>query len=327
MRSNSLAVAIAIVLSTSAYMADAAAQKKTADYPNKPIRLVVPFAPGGGTDIIARPLAQKLTDALGQSVVIDNRPGGGGTIGTEITASAAPDGYTMVMVSASYSTNAALFKLPYDPVDGITPIALIGDTGFMVGLHPSVAARSIDELIKLAKAKPDALSYGSTGTGGLSHLSTELFSLTAGIKMTHIPYKGTGPALTDLLGGHIQLILGAMPAMVPHHKSGRIHGVGVTMLKRSPAVPELAAVAETLPGYEAIAWYACWGPKGLSKDIVALWNSEIVKAINSTDMRTRMASEGFEPVSGSPEQFRDVLRRDVAKWKKVVSAANVKAVQ
>ena len=297
------------------------------DYPTKPIRLIVPFAPGGGTDIVARAMAQKLTEALGQSVVVDNRAGGGGTIGAETTVRATPDGYTLAMVSGSYAANAALFKLPYDPVNDITPIALIGETGFLVSLYPGVPVKTIKELIALAKSKPGGLNYGSTGTGGITHLATELFNIMAGTQMTHIPYKGTGPALTDLLGGQIQLVFGAMPAMVPQHKSGRLRGIAVTTAKRNVAVPDIPTVGETIPGYEAILWYATWGPKGLPKNIVTLLNREIARAIESPQMRERMVGEGLDPAGGPPEQFRDVLRRDVPKWIKVVKDANVKTVQ
>ena len=306
---------------------NAAAQKKADNYPTKPIRLIVPFAPGGGTDIVARALAQKLTEALGQSVVVDNRAGGGGTIGAETAVRATPDGYTLIMVSASYSTNAAIFKLPYDPVNDITPIALIGESGFMVALHPSVPAKSIKELIALAKAKPNSLNYASTGTGGITHLATELFNMMANTKMVHVPYKGTGAALTDLLGGQVQLIFGSMPSMVPQNKTGRLRGIAVTTAKRNNAVPDMPTIAETVPGYEAILWYACWGPKNLPKEIVTRWNTEIAKAINTPDMKERMAGEGLDPAGGPPEQLRDVLRRDVPKWIKVVKEANVKAIQ
>ena len=305
----------------------AAAQKGADAYPTKPIRMIVPFAPGGGTDIVARAMAQKLTEALGQSVVVDNRAGGGGTIGAETAVRSLPDGYTLAMVSGSYATNAALFKLPYDPVNDVTPISLIGETGFLVSLHPSVPAKSIKELIALAKAKPLGLNFASTGTGGITHLATELFDLMADVKMTHIPYKGTGPALIDLLGGQVQIMFGAMPAMVPQHNTGKIRGIAVTPSKRNGALPDIPTVAETVPGYEAILWYAFWGPKNLPKDVVVLLNAEITKAISTPEMKDRMAKEGLEPVGGPPSQFGDVLKRDVPKWKKVVKDANIKTIQ
>jgi len=194
-------------------------------------------------------------------------------------------------------------------------------------LHPSVPAKSIKELIALAKAKPGALNYGSTGTGGITHLSTELFDMMADIKMTHVPYKGTGAALTDLLGGQIQLIFGSMPSMVPHNKTGRLRGIAVSTAKRNSAVPDMPTVAETVPGYEAVLWYACWGPKGLPKEIVARWNGELAKAIKSPDTHERLAGEGIEPAGGAPEQFRAILQRDIPKWIKVVKAANIANIQ
>ena len=247
MQTRKMIASVAILTATSAIPTHTVAQEKD-KYPSKPVRLIVPFAPGGGTDIVARALAQKLTESLGQSFVVDNRAGGGGTIGAETTVRAAPDGYTLAMVSGSYAANAAIFKLPYDPVNDITPISLLGETGFMVTLHPSVQAKTIKELIALAKASPNSLNYASTGTGGITHLATELFNLMAGTKMTHVPYKGTGAALTDLLGGQVQLIFGSMPSMVPQNKSGKLRGIAVTTAKRIAAVPDMPTVGETLHG-------------------------------------------------------------------------------
>ena len=317
-----IASAVALALAAG----HASAQKKDA-YPTKPIRMIVPFAPGGGTDIVARAMAQKLTESLGQSVVVDNRAGGGGTIGAETAVRSLPDGYTLAMVSGSYAANAALFKLPYDPVNDVTPISLIGETGFLVSLHPSVSAKTIKELAALAKAKPGGLNYASTGTGGITHLATELFDTMTEVKMTHIPYKGTGPALIDLLGGQVQIMFGALPAMVPQHKVGKLRGIAVTTSKRSGAVPDVPTVAETVPGYEAILWYAFWGPKNLPKDVVTRLNAEIAKAISTPEMKERMATEGLEPAGGPPSQFGDVLKRDVPKWTKVVKDANIKSIQ
>ncbi|MCX7135274.1 MAG: tripartite tricarboxylate transporter substrate binding protein [Proteobacteria bacterium] len=317
-----IASAVALALAAG----HASAQKKDA-YPTKPIRMIVPFAPGGGTDIVARAMAQKLTESVGQSVVVDNRAGGGGTIGAETAVRSLPDGYTLAMVSGSYAANAALFKLPYDPVNDVTPISLIGETGFLVSLHPSVSAKTIKELVALAKAKPGGLNYASTGTGGITHLATELFDTMADVKMTHIPYKGTGPALIDLLGGQVQIMFGAMPAMVPQHKVGKLRGIAVTTSKRSGAVPDVPTVAETVPGYEAILWYAFWGPKNLPKDVVTRLNAEIAKAISTPEMKERMATEGLEPAGGPPSQFGDILKRDVPKWTKVVKDANIKTIQ
>ncbi len=295
------------------------------NYPTRPIRLVVPFAPGGGTDIMARSLAQKLSESFGQTVVVDNRAGGGGTIGTETVVRATPDGYTMIIVSGSFAANAAVYKLPYDSVNDIAPIALVGETGNMIALPLSLPVKSISELIAADKAAPGKLNYGSTGTGGFTHLITELFNQLAGTKLTHVPYKGTGPALNDLLGGQIQVLFGSLPSTIPFVKQNRLRGIGVTTTKRSNAMPDIPAIAETVPGYEAVLWYGFWGPKQLPKNIVTLWNAEIRKALKLPDMRERLANEGLDPSDSPPERFSEVVRRDVAKWQKVVKIGNIKA--
>jgi tripartite-type tricarboxylate transporter receptor subunit TctC len=293
-------------------------------YPNRPVRMLVPFAPGGGTDITARLIAANATAAFGQQVIVDNRAGGGGTIGAETAVRAAPDGYTIIMVSGSYGTNAALYKLPYDPVKDIQAIVMIGDTGFVLSMHPTVPVKSVQELIAHAKANPGKLNYASTGTGGITHLATELFNLLTSTSMAHIPYKGTGPALSDLLGGQVQLIFGAMPATIPHVRTGRLRGIGVTTAKRSPALPEIPAIGEIVKDYEAALWYGLWGPKGLPKPIIASWNQQVAKALQTEELKKRLAADGVEPAGGPPEQFLNVIARDVEKWKKVVKAANIK---
>ena len=292
-------------------------------YPTRPIRLIVPFAPGGGTDIVGRTIAQKMSEALAQSVVVDNRPGAGGTIGAETAVRATPDGYTLVMVSGSYGTNAAVYNLAYDPVNDIQPIAMIGESAFVVVVHPSVAAKSIAELIALAKAKPGALNYGSTGTGGITHLGTELFELMAGVKMTHVPFKGTGPSLNALLGNQLQLMFAAVPAAAPHVKSNRLRGLAVSTEKPSGALPGIPTIGETVKGYDVVLWYGVFGPKGLPKDIVNVWNKGIAQALQSKELQDRMAGEGLEPAGGTPEQFRAVIKRDVEKWKRVVKQAKI----
>lgn len=300
------------------------AAAQTDKYPSRPVRMLVPFAPGGGTDITARLIAANVTTAFGQQVIVDNRAGGGGTIGAEMAVRAAPDGYTVIMVSGSYGTNAALYNLPYDPVKDIQAIVMIGDTGFVLSLHPSVPVKSVQELIAHAKASPGKLNYASTGTGGITHLATELFNLLTATKMTHIPYKGTGPAIADLLGGQVQLIFGAMPATIPQVKAGKLRGIGVTTAKRTPALPDTPAIGEIVKDYEAALWYGLWGPKGLPKPIIARWNQEVAKALQTEEMKKRMAADGVEPAGGPPEQFLNAIARDVEKWKKVVKAANIK---
>ena len=299
------------------------ARAQSGTYPNKPVRLVVPFAPGGGTDIVARVIAQKVSEAVGQPVVVDNRPGAGGTVGAETVVRAAPDGYTLAMVSGSYGTNAAVYKLPYDAVRDIQPVVMIGESGFIVVVHPQVPVKSLKDLVSYAKSKPDVLNYASTGPGGITHLSTEYFILVSGARMTHIPFKGTGPALNALMGNQLQLLFGAMPAAIPLLKQGRLRGLAVTTPKRSDVVPDLPAIAEMFPGFEVVLWYGVLGPKGLGRNVVSLWNSEVAKVLQTKEMKDRMAGEGLDPAGGPPEQFVNAIKRDVEKWRKVVRDAKV----
>ena len=298
------------------------------EYPSKPVRLIVPFAPGGGTDIVARVLAQKLTESFKQTVIVDYRAGGGGTLGVETAVRASPDGYTTIIMSGSYATNAAMFKMSFDPVNDILPMGLIGDTAFVLVVHPAVPLKSVAELVAHAKAKPRGLNYASSGTGGIAHLSGELFDLLAGTRMTHIAYKGTGPATNDLLGGQVQLLFGSAPAVVPLIRAGRLRALAVTTLKRMSSFPELPTIDEAgVKGYEVVLWYGVLGPKGLPKAMVERWNTEIRKATKLPDMRERLLSEGFEIDDSPPSVFQTLLKRDVAKWQKVVKEAKVPPIQ
>lgn len=298
------------------------AEMKT--YPQKPIRLIVPFTPGGGTDIISRYLAQKMTEGLRQQVVVDNRGGAGGTIGTEIAVRANPDGYTVIMVSASYTVSPALYKLRYDPVNDISPISLVGTSPSVVAVHPSVPLKTIKELIDYAKANPGKLNYGSSGQGGNTHLTTELFKLMANVDMTHIPYKGNGPAVTDLVAGQIQIMFGSMLSILPQIKAGKLRGLAVTGAKRSPAVSDLPTIAEAgVPGYEAASWYGILGPRRLPKTIVIYLNDELKRVVALPDLKERLAHEGLEPLHTTPEAFAKRIKSDIDKWAKVVKAANV----
>ena len=306
-------------------LAPIAAAAQADRYPSRPVRLIVPFAPGGGTDASARLIAQKLTDAFGRSVVVDNRAGGGGTVGVETAVSATPDGYTMLLISASYATNAAVYKLPYDPVAAISPVTQVFDSATVVALHPSIAVANVKELIAYAKAKPGALNYGSSGNGGITHLSTELFDQLAGTRMTHVAYRGTGPAMNDLLGGQIQLIFGAVASVMPHVNTKKLRGIAVTSAKRSIGAPDLPPIAETVPGYEAAIWYGVIGPKGLPKQVVERWTSEIDRIIGLPEMKERMVREGFERVEVSPARFHELLKREVSKWNRVVKKGNIRA--
>lgn len=294
------------------------------EYPSRPVRLIVPFAPGGGTDIMARLLAEQLAASFKQPVIVDNRGGGGGRIGIETAASATPDGYTMILLTAGYATNAALGKLAHDPMKDVTPIGLLGETAFVLALHPSFGAHSVKALIAREKESPGSIQYGSAGAGGITHLATELINHMAGIAMKHVPYKGAGPALTDLLGGRIQLVLGGGPSTLPHVRAGRLRGVAVTTAKRSNAVPDIPTVGESIPGYEAPLWFAVLGPKALPKAVVTRWGSEIDGALSSPGMKKRMTNDGVQALGGGAERFREVLQRDIAKWRKVVKAADIR---
>jgi tripartite-type tricarboxylate transporter receptor subunit TctC len=293
-------------------------------YPAKPIRLIVPTAPGGPTDIVARILAPKLSDTFKQPVIVDNRSGSGGIIGTETAVRAAADGYSLILLSSAYAANAALYPLPYDPVNDITPVILIGETGFMVALHPALPIANVKELIAYDKANPRKLNYGSGGTGSTSHLASELLNFMAGTRIAHIPYKGASPVLTDLIGGHIQLAIGAMPLFAPQVKSNRLRGIAVTAAKRSSAVPEIPTVAETVPNYEAVTWFGVFGPKALPNDIVTRWNRELNRILLLPDVNARLADDGMTLSGGTPARYSEVLKRDVAKWQKVIQVAGIK---
>lgn len=293
-------------------------------YPNRPVRLILPFPPGGPVDGFARQMGPRLSASFKQSIVLDNRPGAAGMIAIEAGARAAPDGYTMLMVSSSYGASAATLKLPYDPVNDVTPVVLLGRAPQLMAAHPSAGLASPQDLVATAKAHPGKLNYGSSGTGGSVHLATEFLAMTAGIKLTHVPYKGQGPALNDLLGGQIQLFGGSPMIVYPHVKGGKLRGIGVTSLKRSPAMAEIPAFAEVLPGYETYSWQAILGPKGLPREIVMRWNQEINKLLELPEFRERLAADSMEPAGGAPERFLDILRSDVAKWRKVVQASGIK---
>lgn len=293
------------------------------NYPTKPVRLIVPFPGGGQTDVVARTLSQKLAEVLGQPVVVDNRPGAAGSIGADIAVRAAPDGYTFIMVSTSYAANVSLYKLQYDPVNDVVPIIMIGEIANMVTVNPKGPFQNVKELIAYAKANPGKINYASGGVGSGNHLATEYFSQMAGISMTHIPYKGSTAGVTDLMSGQIQLIFSGVTGMIPYHKAKRVRGIAVTSVKRNQAVPELPTVGETVVGYESVSWAAILGPKGLRKDVVARWNSEINRILKMPDVRARLDASGLEVVGGTQAQLREVLVQDIARWKKVVKAANI----
>ncbi len=318
MRNLVLCTAIAIALSLP--VTGVHAQSK---YPTKPIRLLTPFAAGGGSDLLARLIGPPLTEVLGQSIVVDNRPGGGGTLGAGLAVRADPDGYTLIVVSGSYGANAALHDLPYDSVTGITPIILIGTTPLVLTIHPSLTIRSVSELIAYSKANPSKLNVASAGVGGLDHLAGELFKLQTGATYTMIPYKGSGPAMIALLGGEVSGSMTTLVTSIPHVKTGRLRAIGVTTPKRSRALPDVPTIGETVPGFEVVHWYGLWGPKGLPADIVTRWNREVAKVLHTGAIEKWLGDQGLEPAGGPPAEFVNRLRIDVDKWKKVVKEAKI----
>lgn len=290
-------------------------------YPAKPVRVVVPFPPGGPADILARAIGQHLTERWSQQVVIDNRAGAGGTIGTDIAAKAAPDGYTLLMgFVGTHAINPSLYgKLPYDNVKSFEPVGLVATATIILVLHPSVPAKSVGEMISLAKSKPGELTFGSPGNGTPQHLAGELFNTMAGVKMGHIPFKGAVPAINDLLGGRISLIFSSAPPALPHVKTGKLRALAVTSAKRSPIAPDLPTISESgLPGYEVINWYGVLAPAGTQQAIVAKLNAEIVKILNISDVKERLSVVGIETLSSTPAQFSAFIKDETAKWAKVV---------
>jgi tripartite-type tricarboxylate transporter receptor subunit TctC len=303
----------------------ALSQATRGGYPAKPVRIVDAFPPGGGSDVVARLIAPKLTEVWGQQVLVENRGGAGGTIGAEHALRSAPDGYTVLIATGSYAVNPSVYKLPYDPINDITVIGQTASGPFVALVHPSVPVKSIKELVALAKAKPGAVNYASTGTGGITHLVMEYFKLTAQVDLTHVPYKGTGPAIIDLLGGQIQVMFAASAPVMPHVKSGKLRALAVTSPKRVAAAPDLPTVSEAgVPGYDAVLWYALLAPKGLSKEIVSLWNTEVNRIIQTQEIRERFAAGGLEPSPSTPEESAAMLKREVERWAKVVKQANIK---
>ena len=299
---------------------------KQAAYPTKPVRLIVPFAPGGSNDIMARLTAQKFSEAFGQQVVVDNRAGASGIIGTDIAAKAPADGYTLLMMSLTLTVNPSLFrKLPYDTDKDLVPVTLVASAPLMLVVNPSVPAKSVKELIAHAKAQPGKLNFGSGGPGTTPHLAGEMLKTMAGMQMTHIPYKGGGPALADLVGGQIQLMLENIPSTLPFAKSGKLRALAVTGLKRSPLVPELPTLDEAaLKGYEIVGWNGLFVPAGTPRPIVTRLHGETVKMLTQPEVRDRLATLGAEGVGSSPDEFRAFVKAEIVKWARVVKEAGLK---
>jgi tripartite-type tricarboxylate transporter receptor subunit TctC len=297
------------------------------DYPTKPIRIVVPFPPGGATDLLARAVAQRLTEKWGQAVIVDNRPGAGGNIGSELVAKAAPDGYTLEMGTVgTHAINASLYaKMPYDHVKDFVPIVLVAAVPNVLVVNPSLPVKSVQELIAYAKANPGKLNFASSGNGTSIHLSGELFKVMAGVQMTHVPYKGSAPALQDLIAGQVQLMFDNLPPSLPQIKAGKLRALAVTTAKRSPALPDLPTIAESgLPGFESSSWFGLLAPAGTPQPIVAKLNAEVNAWLATPEAKEKLLASGANPAGGSPEDFAKHIAAETAKWQKVVKESGAK---
>jgi tripartite-type tricarboxylate transporter receptor subunit TctC len=295
-------------------------------YPTKAVRFIVPFAPGGGSDVVARAIAVKLAESWGQQAVIDNRPGAATILGTDLAAKAPPDGYTLLLASASYAINPYLRKkLPYETLKDHTPITQTAFQPYVLVVHPSVPARNVKEFLALARARPGALNFGSPGTGSGGHLAVEHFRLVTKTDMVHVPYRGGAPALTDLIAGQVQFMFPTVLAVAPHIKTGRLHSLAVSSAKRSAALPELPTIAESgVPGFEAVSWNGVMTPAGVPPAIVAKLHKDIVQALASHEVKDKLAGDGAEAVGSTPDEFTAHIRHELDKWAKVTKAAGLK---
>jgi tripartite-type tricarboxylate transporter receptor subunit TctC len=314
----------ALLAATAALFAPAASAQP---YPNKPVRLVVPFPAGGATDIFARALSQKLGERLGQNVIVDNRPGAGGTIGSDAVAKSAADGYTLLLATSStHSIGPTLNpKIPYDAVKDFTPIAHVGNAPSIMLVPNSSPARTVKEWIDYARKNPGQLNYASSGNGTIVQLTAELFKAQTGLFVVHIPYKGTALAMPDLISGKVELLFDSLPTGLPHVREGRLRALGVTSLKRSPLVPDLPPVADTVPGFESNTWFGLFGPKGLPADILAKVNTAANQALADAEVKDKLARLGIEGVGSTPEQFTRMVAADTAKWKKIIAERKITA--
>ncbi len=314
------------VLLATATIPAASAPLSAQQYPTKPVKIIVAFAPGGGNDLIARVMAQRLTTALGQQFIVENKPGAGGSIGFRSGIKSLPDGYTLTMITSSYAANPSLYKLDYDPVADITPVVEISRGPFLVVVNPSLSVQNLNELIALAKSKPGQINFATGGQGTNTHLAAELFANMAGIKIAVVHYRGVGPALTDTIGGQTNAMITTSAAALPYVKAGRLRALAVTTSTRVPAVPDIPTAAESgVPGYEVVSWYGLVGPKGLPRTIVDRLNAELTKALKLKKTAEQLQSDGQSPVGGSPEQLLATIKKEIVLWRKVVSDAGVKA--
>ncbi len=322
-------ISLASALLASACPMAALAASDTRNYPDKPIRLIDPFVPGGGSSVIARFVAQEMTDTLGSSVIVDNRGGAGGAIGTEIAAHSPADGYTLLMATASTVVIHPLVnKVPFDVLKDFTPVAHINDVPLVLVVHPSSPAKTVKELVAIAKSSPGKLNFASSGEGTISHLAGELFKTATGTDIVHVPYKGGGQAIIELVAGHIETGFVNILEALPQVKAGRLRALGVTTSKRSPVMPDTPTVSEAgVPGYQVVQWSGMLAPAGTPATIVARWNSGVNKLLQRADFRDRLVSGGADPVGGTPQQFQEFLRSEIAKWAKVIKAAKISSAR
>jgi len=319
---RTLAFMLLAAMAAAGWPVPAAAQQA---YPSKPVRIISPFPPGGGNDALCRIVAQKLVEGLKQQVIVENRAGANGIVGTEVAARSAPDGYTIVLIPSGHAVNATLYrKLPFDSIRDFTPITLAGSSPLVLAVHPSLPVKSVTELVALARARPGQLTYVSAGVGASGHLGGALFETLTGTKMVHIPYKGMAVAITDLMSGQVSLTFGTSLSVIPHARSGRLRALATTGARRSPALPDLPTVAEAgVPGYEASLWYGFVGPARLPPEVVRRLNSAIVAVLGLPDVRDRLASQGVDPQPTTPEEFAQLLASDVERWAKVIQRAGI----
>jgi tripartite-type tricarboxylate transporter receptor subunit TctC len=296
-------------------------------FPSKTVRIVVPFPPGGGTDVIARVLAQKLADSWGQQVIVDNKAGASGTIGSDLVAKSAADGHTLLLTATHHAINLGMYRqLPYDTLRDFVPVAYIAASPNLLLLHPSVPANNLQELIAYAKSRPGGLNYASSSVGGATHLTGELFRAAAGIQLQHIPYKGAAPAMTDLLGGQVPMMFDVISTALAHVRSGRLKAIAVTSANRTTVMPEVPTVAESgIPGFEAISWFGLYAPAATPKEAVNKLNADFNRVLQLPDVREKLAAQGAEPIAMTPEQFATYLRAEIAKWSKAIKDSGAKA--
>jgi tripartite-type tricarboxylate transporter receptor subunit TctC len=296
------------------------------DYPSRPIRFLVGVVPGGATDILARVIGQKMAESWGQQVIIDNRPGANQIIAATLTVNAAPDGYTIQMIPAGFAINPSMHrKLPYDPIRDFTPVSMVADVPNIMVVHPSIPVKNVAEFITYARARPGQFSYGSSGIGSPSHMCGELFAIVAKVSLTHVPYKGQGQAIIDLLGGHLRLLFPSIPSIIGHIKAGKVVPMGVASAKRSSSLPDVPTIAESgLKGYEVAGWYGVIAPPKMPRPLLAKLNGEINRIMQAPDVKQTLSQQGADPLGSTPEEFGKAIEIDIEKWKKVVTAAGIK---